>query len=365
VNRPTLSWKQILGLIALPAVVAVVFALQPFSDGDGGGAAAGCRGWDTANDACAAALLERTVASDGVQAALGDLKARVESEDVRSSSCHSLAHTVGRAATQRYENVGAAFRAGDQDGAALCGAGYYHGAMEGIVQALSPREVTQRIPGLCTAPRRAGKDAIAHYSCAHGLGHGLHGTQGGTRPALSLCERLQDANERRYCYSGVFMENTRPHGGTDKRTAPSARLRSICPTLSGRARSVCFQRLPQDEAFAGATDFQSIVARCQAVGGTSGLDCYKGLGALAANLGINKGEGAERYLLAVALCRLGQSSAGKARCFMGAAATFVYNERNLAGAQTVCGNADPGVRKSCIRVAAGRFQTLYGGMSSS
>ena len=355
-------WKQALLLIALPAIPALLVAGQQSSDDrsatDG---SVRCRGWEPDNVSCAASKLEQLVATDGIPAALEDLNDQVKRGGVRLSDCHSLTHVVGRAATQRYQNVSAAFRAGSQ----MCGAGYYHGAMEGIVQELGERRVAQQIPVLCAQLRKDRRDGIRHYSCAHGLGHGLLGISDGVRAALGGCERLRDSNERHYCYSGVFMENTRPHGGTGfRRNVGEQRLRHICPTLEGRPRSVCYQRMPQDEAFAAGTGFQSIIALCETTPGRSRFDCYKGIGALAANHGINKGgEGPARYALTAALCKLGKTHAGSSLCFIGAAATFVYNERSMPGAEAVCMQASPSVRRRCLRVAAERLQRLYGGMA--
>lgn len=361
-GRLNLSWKQILGLVALPAVAALAIAVS--GDDSSGGGGARCRGFDANDIVCAAASLEKVVATDGVPAALGKVEKRASNGELESAQCHTLTHAIGRAATERYPSVPAAFTAGSETGSSLCGAGYYHGAMEGIVVDLGPRKVTQMIPTICTAPAKAGKYAIQHYSCAHGLGHGLHGTRGGVLPALGQCERLRDVKERRYCYSGVFMENARPHGGTSRGRGKSDRLRQICPGLEGRARSVCYQRLPQDEAFGAKTPFPEILAQCAAAGGEAGLDCYKGLGALAANFGIVKGQGAQRYAVAVDLCRQTSDPAGQANCLTGAAVTFAFNERNMTGPQAVCSKAARAVRRNCLAVATGRLRTLYGGTAS-
>jgi hypothetical protein len=355
-----LSWKQILGLVAVPAVFALLIALQPFSGDDDEGqetaSAAECRGLEANAQACEVKELEQAVAKDGPRNVTAEIKDRLAADEIDSANCHQLMHAVGRAAALRYRDVGVAFLNGDQ----VCGAGYYHGAMEGILQVLGSRtKVAREIPGLCTEPRKSGRYAIEHYSCAHGLGHGLLGTSGTVPAALRGCDRLRDSREQRYCSSGVFMENTRPHAGTAKLVAAN-RLREICPKLDGAYQSVCYQRLAQDEAVAADSEFRSIVALCEKVDGEFTVDCYKGVGALAANIGSeNAGADSDGYGLAAGLCGLGKTPDGVAACFVAAAATFVYNERGMNGAQAVCGAAPRGVRELCLRVAAERMQTLY------
>ena len=351
-----LTWKQVLLLIALPAVPALLVATQPFSSDDSTTeGAVRCRALEEQTLACMAGKLERLVASDGVPAALDSLEDEVNDGD--SPDCHQLTHVIGRAATERYPTVSVAFRAGSQ----MCGAGYYHGAMEGIVQELGRRRVTQRIPVLCTALRKERKYGIRRYSCAHGLGHGLHSISDGVRAAIGRCKRFRDSSERRYCYSGVFMENTRPHGGTGRRASPKSGSGTSVPRSRGAPRpsatSACHRTRHSPPRRTSARS--SPCAKRFAAPVRS--DCEKGLGALSANLGMIKGgKSPERYAVSAGLCRLPKADGAEARCFLGAAVTFIYNERSMPGAQALCLQADPSVRRPCLRVAFERLQRLYG-----
>jgi len=67
------------------------------------------------------------VANNSITAAFVDLKVRYDASSQVRSLCHPLVHVIGRAATDKYTDVGDAYRKGDH----FCWSGYYHGVMEG------------------------------------------------------------------------------------------------------------------------------------------------------------------------------------------------------------------------------------------
>jgi hypothetical protein len=121
---------------------------------------------------------------------------------------HVIAHGLGRFVV--------ALRQGDPAVYADCRevfqAGCNHGVMEAYftsARASGPDAVTPHaLDSLCTKITRAGAARLVALECAHGMGHGLVAHHyGDVGQALRACDHLMQADARRECHDGVFMEN--------------------------------------------------------------------------------------------------------------------------------------------------------------
>ncbi len=112
--------------------------------------------------------------------------------------CHTEAHTLGHVA---YEIDGdKAFAEGNS----ACHSGFYHGAMEVMLQERGTEDLETTVKDIC----RSFPTNFGTFECLHGIGHGLLATLNYDLPAaLALCKTLEDDFTVSSCYGGVFMEN--------------------------------------------------------------------------------------------------------------------------------------------------------------
>jgi len=115
--------------------------------------------------------------------------------------CHTEAHILGAVSGESMDNLGEVMV---QCGRS-CGYGCVHGAALGALR--KDPGILDRAASIClpfVASKIPGQDLTA---CNHGLGHGFTEIAG-RDPADSflLCDRLNSANDKQECATGVFME---------------------------------------------------------------------------------------------------------------------------------------------------------------
>ncbi len=138
-----------------------------------------------------------TARDRGPRAALDSLE-RLAAQDtwVRAKG-HPLAHAIGRYAMEQRKDL------------AVLGectprfqSGCFHGVLEGYF--LQGGTIDRAsVAGICAGQVRG----FERMECWHGLGHGLMVRHAGDfRQALALCDALEQAQPRRECQDGIFME---------------------------------------------------------------------------------------------------------------------------------------------------------------
>ncbi len=112
--------------------------------------------------------------------------------------CHTEAHRLGRAAYALHGEKAFA------EGNSACHSGFYHGAMEVLLQARGTQDLQGTVKDICHSfPTNFGT-----FECLHGIGHGLLATLDYDLPAtLALCRTLDGDFAISSCYGGAFMEN--------------------------------------------------------------------------------------------------------------------------------------------------------------
>ena len=149
---------------------------------------------------CMRVTLEKTIrqnsAVDMVLAGGKIDKVRNVSFD-REINCHVMMHSVGRALSEYKKDFGEVVSSCQP----LCGAGCYHGIMEGKYKV--QQDIADTMNTACEGLFQKG-DLLAN-NCFHGLGHAIAIKNWDLDKSLKDCE-IESVNGRKECGAGVFME---------------------------------------------------------------------------------------------------------------------------------------------------------------
>lgn len=115
----------------------------------------------------------------------------------REISCHVMMHGVGRALSEYKSDFGEVVSACRP----LCGAGCYHGIMEGKYK--TQRDITEFMTGACEGLMQKGNSLAEN--CFHGLGHAIAIKNWDLDKSLGDCDLVNESG-RMECGAGVFME---------------------------------------------------------------------------------------------------------------------------------------------------------------
>lgn len=129
------------------------------------------------------------------------------------SNCHYIFHGIGKGSVGMFKNnISKVFTVNNYqeilNDVPTCGNGYYHGAIEEIVEGFENEKIEEKLTSLCIPILNSDKQVVK--DCYHGLGHAIF-TQSGsdTKESLKVCERVTSGvNEEMtsMCRTGVFME---------------------------------------------------------------------------------------------------------------------------------------------------------------
>lgn len=170
-----------------------------------------CSGKDASDKTCWENLFRKTLKLYGVDGAL-DLIAYAydTTKAVNENTCHDLTHFIGREA---YKIFAKSKSVPVSAKTAYCSYGFYHGVIEGMVEAKKPltgaKEFCDYIDRAIT---KEAPDALRQ--CFHGIGHGAANnhdprTWGNEEsmmgPALTICDEISQTKDEHWgCASGVF-----------------------------------------------------------------------------------------------------------------------------------------------------------------
>ncbi len=189
--------------------------------------------------------------------------------------CHQILHFAGRDEYGRSKNIGRSLG----DGSPLCFAGFYHGALEEYLHDNSDQEIDFVVQSICQ--RKYFKVPQEYNECLHGLGHALLFFWEGEVPrALVSCDMFADKNEREWCYSGVFMENSTSSTNKDH---PPKYLRNDdplypCSVLQPKYLEMCYTLQGFYMAEAAKYDWEKTVDLCKTVPENYQKNCFNAFG---------------------------------------------------------------------------------------
>jgi hypothetical protein len=241
--------------------------------------------------ACLQAKYGAMVRSDGVTAALEDLRSQVAASPQLRFYCHETSHAIGRAAMAVTGTLEGAFAAGFD----VCDFGYYHGIVEGAAGQMSDAEFEQAVPSLCR--ELATSNQLFFMQCTHGLGHAAaRRANNDLVRGLEFCDAL--AGDRQMdarmlegalsaCGTGVTMEwfaTAGANGGADGQavTPEVSELRDACQVVPANWLGACTEYVGNTvDTTRPLESLQEIAAWCLTQDGAV-RECFNGVARAAA-----------------------------------------------------------------------------------
>lgn len=269
------------------------------------------------------------------------------------TQCHQLVHEVGRAAGERYGEVGPAFK----EGYDLCASGYFHGVLESVADEIGVDGLVADIEAVCAdfkAEKPYGSD---HYNCVHGLGHGLMGVMvAELYNSLEACDGYEESWERESCYSGAFMENII---AKDSDHHPSIYLKDDdplypCTEVDDRYLNQCYNMQTSHALNVVGRDFAEVFRLCQSEEvGDYAATCLQSLGRDVSGTTVNRPQET------INLCMLDENEFAQEHCVIGAVKDYVYHHQNTDLALEMCGMIENArISTVCSDTAVSFFDTF-------
>lgn len=291
------------------------------------------------------AQLLRTLADNGPQAALDELRERSKVDASVARSCHALAHEIGNRVYEEYQDFAQAAQYQDE----ICNSGYLHGVIEEHFVAVP--DVLAAMQEVCL-PYVPGK--YLSWECYHGAGHGLmFYTDNDLPKSLELCSNYTSEFARSTCVNGVFMENF----NTDQKLHPSAFLKESdpfypCRTQAAEHQSHCYLYAPTYYLSLHPGDYSGALAWCQEAFGSDAIACTRGVGSQAMKENINSPIAVE------ASCMEGELYQ-REPCIQGMVGLYINHYGALEPAHTLCGTMGDSDNKTSCEAAIAASAPLF------
>ncbi|THF87130.1 hypothetical protein E7T09_08170 [Deinococcus sp. KSM4-11] len=299
---------------------------------------------------CVGRELRRIVARTDPRTAL-----RIATELVRqpafASEGHPFAHEIGYATASKYATLGEQLQAcGD-----TLGSGCYHGVL--MLYIGRPENAHADLSAVCAGYRGQGPPAM-YTDCVHGIGHGLMmralmaapgpGGWPQLREALRGCEGMRQAGEteRFFCTGGVFMEYR--VAATMKAfhypTPPTYRSGDPawpCTQVQGVERTACYSYQGTLIALRSRTAAAAF-AVCAHAGGVAAQACASSISRdrVTGTLAVDR-----PYVQR--LCPQAADPALRHTCYTDAARYYLYLNRDLPGALSMCAASGAREQSAC------------------
>lgn len=296
-------------------------------------------------NACVERWFMAQVKSVGVKETLEILnEASREDKGVRDN-CHGTVHGIGREAYRLLGSVEEAY----EQGTGTCGAGFYHGVLEGYSRVSTDTEFKEKMPSICenfNGPMRE--------FCDHGVGHAvILRTNGDADRGREFCQVLEfEKNRFVRCLSGMYMEwglryrdagqaaNLDPRA---KEGLPYPRVEyalDLCQALERENASyeelfVCYEGAffgLQTRMYAGLSVMDEATNYCNKRSNRASEACFGGFGGE-----VYQWVGKD-YKAGFDLCNKATKEADRKICVQGYVNGWLFRERNLALAENLCKN---------------------------
>jgi plastocyanin len=276
-----------------------------------------------------------------------------QSDNGELADCHQQAHQIGHAA---YTLYGAdTFRQGNM----LCHSGFYHGAMEALLQEQGVSDLNTNITSLCEEfPTNFGQ-----FECLHGIGHGVLAYSNYDLPrALETCKTLKDTFQQSSCYGGVFMENIVTAQGRGASLSHSTSWTSEdphfpCNTLQDQEQQTqCYMMQTSWMLTLFKNDFGKASAECLEVPSDLTSTCFQSLGRDAAGITLRDPE------KILSICELSDQEENRFACIRGGLNVIIdfWGEKLEGQAVELCNLIEnKGHKRECFITIAQRLSEIY------
>ncbi len=298
----------------------------------------------------------------GAPAAFTALKIDYQDNGYTRIACHHLVHEIGHFVAEQAPDLSLPelYSQGDP----MCAGGYFHGVASVVASHVGADALLADANAFCAELRRDAPRTFRHYSCAHGLGHGLmHLLDNDLPVALAGCDAVSEDWERDACYSGVFVENV---DSMFNPTHPSAYLNPDeplypCRTMEERYKSQCYQHQAGYALYTRNNDYVGVFAMCAAVDDGGRAACETGIGGSAAAHAAKFVLGAANQAASMGdLCGLGPNDDARANCLGGAVSAVLRHYQDPAPAQAVCESVGANLRGRCSQAITETSALLSG-----
>jgi hypothetical protein len=299
---------------------------------------------------CFKEYFQKMVAEQTIADAVLDLKIRYDENTTVRSLCHPLTHVIGRAAAQKYSDVGEAYRKGDH----FCWSGYYHGVMEGILYEVKPEEIPGVVNSICQSIPGKEYYSFDYYNCVHGLGHGvMYITNSELFDALLLCDNLDGQWEKESCYGGVFMENviTDFENHFTDYLKPEEPLYP-CTAVPEKNKHTCYLMQTSYVLKENGYDFVDAFKQCSTIEEQYQNTCYQSIGRDASGSTVSDISRTKAY------CLLGKDERQQVNCAIGAVKDFVSYFHSDVQATQFCDALPHHMGNVCRSTALGYYQSF-------
>jgi hypothetical protein len=301
----------------------------------------------------------KVVVEDTIANAFVDLKVRYDQSVLVRSLCHPLTHVIGRAAAQKYSNVGEAYIKGDH----FCWSGYYHGVMEGILYETTPEKLPDTINAICNNIPGKAVYSFDYYNCVHGLGHGvMYITDNELFDALVLCDHLEGSWEQESCYGGAFMENVIVdfENHFTKYLKPDEPLYP-CTAVPEKNKHACYLMQTSYVLKQNGYNFVDAFAQCSAVEDRHQDTCYQSVGRDASGSTVSDIARTKAY------CLLGKNERQQTGCVVGAVKDFISYFHSDTQAKQFCNSflvEDKTLTDICLFIAGDYYESFTSSSSA-
>lgn len=282
--------------------------------------------------------LEEIVTKQNPTVALTTLRESSSSNAAIARECHSLAHTVGRDAYQKYHDFGKALQYQDD----VCNSGYLHGVIENYFA--DTQDILATMKTVC---QNYDPQKFSGWECYHGVGHGLmYFTQNTLPRSVKLCESYPTKEARDACVNGVFMENF----NTDQKIHPSRYLKATdpfypCQTQNAVNKSDCYLYAPTFYLSIHKNHYTQTLTWCHSAEKQFQLSCARGVGTQAMKDHITN----PKYVESVCLQEKDQFQAA---CVMGMVDLYINHFGRLDEAKALCPKLQTNNKYICEQLIA-------------
>ncbi len=265
--------------------------------------------------------------------ALGELQHRMDTDRFVFKNCHTMAHSIGRAAYKKYKDFNVALQYQNT----TCSNGYLHGVIEARFASLSnTQEVITELKSICSKYTHADR-------CWHGTGHGLMFFTSNDLPkALSICNTYAATRAQRRCYEGVFMENFLADldAGHPSDYLNSKNPFTSCQSQASRYKAVCYFYVPIYYLSLHNNDYEATIKWCDNAEKAYTDSCTRGVGSLAMKYNIDDPKYVERICM--------QSNPDDIpSCIDGMVSYYFTFTGSLSKTAALCSQLEPASFKAC------------------
>ncbi len=267
-----------------------------------------------------------------------------------ASNCHSIGHIIGESLARQEGSIESALAACSP----ICGSGCLHGV---IAESMSSAPGLAATEDLVHADDEIIRGAGSKYCDAsgqlcHGIGHVLFLATSDVSKSLSVCEKMASGTRRDSCFRGVFMESF----GSDlsvKFHEPSVHTDANdylypCSTYAAPYQRACFAFLTGlhlNETSAVSPEYirEEGARACGTLSGLARSYCFNGLG----NDGAVIQENLEDYAQVERLCLGLSDRLDRVSCVSGMLEKYINYGKGIE-AGTLCTKVSAEERNECL-----------------